>query len=127
MKIQRRQLLRMASGAAAVPAISRIAAAQSYPTRPITMIVPLAAGEITDVVGRVVAERMGGSLGGRAASSTSAISRKPWRPTSLALASLDSFVRTSGFSGGSQGKGIYTIDTLTCVGRRLCFHHPSRA
>jgi hypothetical protein len=34
---------------------------------------------------------------------------------------------TSGFSAGSQGKGIYTIDTLTRVGRRLCFHHPSRA
>jgi hypothetical protein len=32
-----------------------------------------------------------------------------------------------GFSGGSQGKGIYTIDTLTRVGRRLCFHHASRA
>ena len=31
-----------------------------------------------------------------------------------------------GFSDGSQGKGIYTIDTLTRVGRRLCFHHPSR-
>jgi hypothetical protein len=36
-------------------------------------------------------------------------------------------MRSSGFSGGSQGKGIYTIGTLTRVGRRLCFHHPSFA
>jgi tripartite-type tricarboxylate transporter receptor subunit TctC len=40
-----------------------IAQAQTYPTRPITMIVPSGAGGITDTVGRVVAERMRVSLG----------------------------------------------------------------
>jgi tripartite-type tricarboxylate transporter receptor subunit TctC len=50
-------------GAAALPAVSRNADAQSYPTRPITMIVPYAAGGLTDVFGRVLAERMRALLG----------------------------------------------------------------
>jgi tripartite-type tricarboxylate transporter receptor subunit TctC len=64
MKIpHRRNFLHLAAGAAALPAVSPIAMAQAYPTRPVTMIVPFAAGGITDVAGRVVAERMRGSLG----------------------------------------------------------------
>jgi tripartite-type tricarboxylate transporter receptor subunit TctC len=62
-KLPRRKFLRLATGAVAVPAVSRIARAQAYPARPITMIVPFAAGGATDVIGRVVAERMRGSLG----------------------------------------------------------------
>ena len=59
----RRQFLHLAAGAGALPALSRAAWAQTYPTRPITMIVPIGAGSSSDVVGRVVAERMGKSLG----------------------------------------------------------------
>ena len=59
----RRQFLRLAVGAAALPALSRNADAQSYPTRPITMIVPFPAGGATDVIGRVLAERMRDLLG----------------------------------------------------------------
>jgi tripartite-type tricarboxylate transporter receptor subunit TctC len=63
MKFPRRQFLHLAAGAAALPSVvSRIAAAQTYPTRPITMIVSAAAGGGTDVIARVVAERMRGSL-----------------------------------------------------------------
>jgi tripartite-type tricarboxylate transporter receptor subunit TctC len=63
MKLARRKLLQLAAGAAALPAVSRVARAQTYPARPITMIVPLAAGGGTDVVARVLAERMRGPLG----------------------------------------------------------------
>ena len=49
MKLPRRQFLRLAAGAAALPAMSRIAQAQDYPTRPVTLIVPWAAGGTTDV------------------------------------------------------------------------------
>ena len=59
----RRQFLRLAAGAAALPAVSRIAGAQTYPTRPITMIVPIGAGSVSDLVARVVADRMAKSLG----------------------------------------------------------------
>jgi len=42
LKLSRRQFLHLAAGAAAVPAVSRIAWAQAYPTRPITMILKAA-------------------------------------------------------------------------------------
>jgi tripartite-type tricarboxylate transporter receptor subunit TctC len=62
-ELVRRKFLHLAVGSAALPGVSRIARAQAYPTRPITMIVPIAAGSSSDVVGRVVAEQMGKSLG----------------------------------------------------------------
>jgi tripartite-type tricarboxylate transporter receptor subunit TctC len=55
--------LRLAVGAAALPAVLRNPRAQAYPTRPITMIVPFAAGTSPDVVGRIMVERMRRSLG----------------------------------------------------------------
>src|SRR6516165_982406 len=63
MKLSRHQFLHLAAGAAALPVASRMAHAQAYPTRPITMIVPITAGSSSDVVGRLVAERMGRALG----------------------------------------------------------------
>jgi len=63
MRIPRRRFLRLAGGAAALPAVSRITWAQVYPSRPITMIVPGPAGGAPDTIGRLVAERMRGSLG----------------------------------------------------------------
>ena len=62
MKIQRRTLLQFAAANAIAPTFLRAAMAQTYPTRPITMIVPFPAGGPTDVIGRVVAERMTKSL-----------------------------------------------------------------
>jgi tripartite-type tricarboxylate transporter receptor subunit TctC len=59
----RRRFLHLAAGAAALPAVSVIARAQTYPSRPITMIVAFAAGGATDVIGRLLAERMRTSLG----------------------------------------------------------------
>jgi tripartite-type tricarboxylate transporter receptor subunit TctC len=53
----------LAVGAAAFPAVSCTPEAQSYPSRPITLIVPFAAGGGADAVGRVVAERMKGLVG----------------------------------------------------------------
>src|SRR6516162_10735674 len=63
MKLPRRQFLHLTAAAAALPAVSRVARAQAYPTRPITMVVPYAAGAATDTIGRVMAERMKSSLG----------------------------------------------------------------
>jgi tripartite-type tricarboxylate transporter receptor subunit TctC len=63
MKLARRKFLYLAAGAVALPAGSRVASAQAYPTRPITMTVPGDAGGPADTVGRVLAERMRASLG----------------------------------------------------------------
>jgi tripartite-type tricarboxylate transporter receptor subunit TctC len=62
MKLLRRQFLRLATGAAAAPALPRIARAQAYPTRPITMVVTFPAGSAMDTGGRIVAERMRAAL-----------------------------------------------------------------
>ena len=59
----RRQFLHLAAGAAALPAVSRNARAQSYPTRSINVIVPFAAGGPTDVLGRIASEHMSRTLG----------------------------------------------------------------
>ena len=63
MKLPRRTFLQFAGAAMAVPPFSRVAAAETYPSRPITLIVPFAAGGPTDVVARIVAEGMRTSLG----------------------------------------------------------------
>ena len=63
MKLPRRRFLHLAAGAAALPAVSRLASAQGYPSRPITLMVPFPPGGLTDVVGRLVAEGMRTSLG----------------------------------------------------------------
>jgi tripartite-type tricarboxylate transporter receptor subunit TctC len=59
----RRQFLHLAAGSVALPAVSQITRAQTYPTRPITIIVPFAAGGPTDTVARIVSERMRTTLG----------------------------------------------------------------
>ena len=63
MKLPRRRFLSLTAAAATLPAVSRIARAQTYPTRPITMIVPVAAGSNGGSVGRIIAERMREKLG----------------------------------------------------------------
>jgi tripartite-type tricarboxylate transporter receptor subunit TctC len=63
MDRSRRSFLHAATAAASLPLASHVAIAQAYPTRPITMIVPIAAGSSSDVVERLVAERMGTALG----------------------------------------------------------------
>src|SRR5262245_18825364 len=63
VKRARRKFLRLAAGAAALPTLSRLARAQSYPTRPMTMVVPYSAGGPTDTIARIMAERMRTSLG----------------------------------------------------------------
>jgi tripartite-type tricarboxylate transporter receptor subunit TctC len=62
-KLPRRRFLHLAAGAAAIPAVSRIARAQTYPTRPVRIAVGFAAGGFTDLaarlMGRWISERLG--------------------------------------------------------------------
>ena len=63
MKLYRRQFLRLTAGAAALPAVSRFAWAQAYPTRPVRIIVGFSAGGPTDIVARVMAQWLSERLG----------------------------------------------------------------
>ena len=63
MKLSRRQFLHLVAGAAALPAVSRMAWAQAYPTRPVKVIVPFPAGGPTDVMARLVADKLATALG----------------------------------------------------------------
>jgi tripartite-type tricarboxylate transporter receptor subunit TctC len=63
MKIPRRRFLHLAAGAAALPAISRIAGAQAYPTRPVRVIVGFAPGNTSDVLARLMGQWLSERLG----------------------------------------------------------------
>jgi tripartite-type tricarboxylate transporter receptor subunit TctC len=62
-KLRRRQFLRLATASVALPALLRLARADSYPSRPITMVVPFAAGGGTDIFARILSEGMRTALG----------------------------------------------------------------
>ena len=63
MKLPRRRFLHLVTGAAALPAVSRVAWAQAYPSRPVRIIVTFAAGSANDVhsrlFGQLLSERLG--------------------------------------------------------------------
>ena len=63
MKFLRRQFLHLAAIAAALPAVSRIARAQVYPTRPVRIIVGFAAGGGNDIIARLMGQRLQDRLG----------------------------------------------------------------
>ncbi len=63
MILARRRVLKLAAAAAAIPAASRLARADAFPSRPVTIVVPFPAGGPTDTLARILGEYMRKSLG----------------------------------------------------------------
>jgi tripartite-type tricarboxylate transporter receptor subunit TctC len=63
MKLPRRTFLHLAAGAGALPALWSVASAQTYPTRPVRIVVPYAAGSSTDIIARLIGQWLSERLG----------------------------------------------------------------
>jgi tripartite-type tricarboxylate transporter receptor subunit TctC len=63
MRLPRRRFLNLVTGAAALPAVSRLARAQTYPTRPVRIVVGFAPGINPDIIARLIAQPLSERLG----------------------------------------------------------------
>jgi tripartite-type tricarboxylate transporter receptor subunit TctC len=105
MKLPRRNFLHLAAGATALPTISRVAWAQSYPARPVRLIVPLAPGGATDIVARLIGQWLSERLhqpfvidnrpGGGTNIGTEAVVRAPSDGYTLLLASTPNTINAT--------------------------------
>ncbi len=110
MALPRRKFLQLGGAAAAAPALIGAAAAQSYPSRPITMVVPFPAGGNVDVTGRVLAERMRVSLGQAVIVENVAGANGSIGVGRVARAKPDGYTIDLGFLGGHvQNGALYTL------------------
>jgi tripartite-type tricarboxylate transporter receptor subunit TctC len=63
MKLDRRRILHLAAGTAALPALSGIARAQTYPTKPVRIVAGFAPGGGTDITARLIGQSLSERLG----------------------------------------------------------------
>ena len=110
MTLPRRKFLQLGGAAVAASAIVRAAAAETFPARPITMIVPFPPGGNVDVTGRILAERMRTSLGQPVIVENVAGANGSIGVGRVARARPDGYTIDLGFLGGHvQNGALYTL------------------
>ena len=63
MRLPRRSFLHLAAGAGVLPVLSRVARAQTYPTRPIRIVISFPAGSVDDLLARLIEQSLSERLG----------------------------------------------------------------
>jgi tripartite-type tricarboxylate transporter receptor subunit TctC len=109
MKLQRRRFLHFAAGAAALPAACRIAGAQSYPSRPVRLIVGLPPGNSPDIVARLIGGWLSQRLG-----QAFVIENRPGVATSIATemvvrAPADGYTLLLAVAGNTVNGWVYNL------------------
>jgi tripartite-type tricarboxylate transporter receptor subunit TctC len=112
MSLSRRNVIRVAAGAAAIAALPGAAKAQSYPTRTITVLVSFPAGGAADAMGRLVAERTQAPLG-----QSVVVENVPGAGGSLGLGRL----ARAAADGYTLGMGTFTTQVINPLGQKLPF------
>ena len=137
MKLPRRNFLHLAAGAAALPAVSRFAWAQAYPSRPVRVIVPFAPAGTTDIAARLMgqwlSERLGQPFvienrpGASTTIGTEAVVRAPADGYTLLLATAASAINTTLFEGKLNYNFLRDIVPIAGIFRvpKIMVVHPS--
>jgi len=137
MKLPRRNFLHLAAGAAALPAVSRIAWAQAYPTRPVRVIVPFAPAGTTDIAARLMgqwlSERLGQPFvienrpGASTTIGTEAVVRAPPDGYALLLVTTSSAINTTLFESKLNYNFLHDIVPIAGIFRvpNVMVVHPS--
>jgi tripartite-type tricarboxylate transporter receptor subunit TctC len=134
MKLPRRRFLHLAAGAAALPAFSRFAWAQAYPSRPVRIIVPFAPAGTTDILARLMgqwlSERLGQSFvienrpGASTIIGTEAVVRAPADGYTLLMFGTPSAINTTLFDRLSYNflRDIAPVASIMRVPNALTVH-----
>ena len=137
LKLLRRNFLHLAAGAAALPAVSRIAWAQAYPTRPVRVIVPFAPAGTTDIAARLMgqwlSERLGQPFvienrpGASTTIGTEAVVRAPPDGYALLLVTTSSAINTTLFESKLNYNFLRDIMPIAAMFRvpNVMVVHPS--
>jgi tripartite-type tricarboxylate transporter receptor subunit TctC len=95
----RRQFLHLAAGAAALPVVSRIARAQTYPTRPITIVDTFPPGGSTGIIARIIADKLSETLGQQVIVDQRAGAGGTVAAKQIARSTPDGYTITLGYTG----------------------------
>src|SRR5262249_21740769 len=137
MKLPRRQLLHLAAGAAALPSVSGIAWPQSYPSRPVRVIVPFAPAGTSDIAARLMGQWLSVRLGqpfvieNRPGASTTigaeAVVRAPADGYALLLVTTSSAINTTLFESKLNYNFVRDIVPIAGIFRvpNVMVVHPS--